>query len=177
MRVMSYRVIYFRLGRARNHIKFILSAIDRFPMVNPSSSTAADSNVATSMEPQSETPPSPLNATTTESYPIPTSDTSNKVQKQADDTSVDMIKLLTLIRSRHKALCAILGVKHRMVVVVVPPPPVKDVDVDVDLDKNGGSMMIGQAVGSAEGSGVIRKKAKTSLWRLDGPEKPPLLDY
>ncbi len=148
---------HIRLRRARNHIRFILSAVDRFPMVNPSSANTESNTEDAPLESQVETIDVPPQAST--------SDGTNEVQ-QADD-SVDIMKLLTFIRSRHKALCAILGVKSRLVGGVV-----MDGSDSVDSE---GSMLTGHA--SAEGSSVGRKKGKSSLWKLDTPGKPPRLDY
>ncbi|KAF8328130.1 uncharacterized protein EI90DRAFT_2926930, partial [Cantharellus anzutake] len=101
-------------SRALHHIKFILSAIDRFPTVNPSNQHA--------------------------------------------ESSVDIAKLLTLIRSRHKALCAILGVKPRLTVV--------------EADDRRGSA----DEDSLEGS-MNHNRAKRNIWRLDNPEKSGSLSY
>jgi len=143
------------LRRARNHIKFILSAIDRFPMVNPSSATDSSTDPLL-LESQVETVDRPVVTQAS------ASDSPNETQQA--DSVVDIMKLLTLIRSRHRALCSILGVKPRLVV-----GGVKDASDQSDSEITDHT--------SAEGSSIVRKKGKSSLWKLDTPEKPPSLDY
>ena len=107
--------------RANQHIKFILAAIDRFPVVNPSTLLPHDQG-----EPGAE--------------------------------DLDITKLLSHIRSRHKALCAILGVKPALRSVAIGEEPLGSYEE-----------LFASKRSTGEGSNKI--------WRVDKPEKPQPLVY
>ena len=98
--------------RAENHIKFLLGAIARFPLVNPNSLLVTDAT-------------------------------------HTDTPEVDITKLLVQIRSRHKALCAILGVKPRLRAIATGE----------------------QSIDGAETSTVTSGK----VWALEKPSGKPLI--
>jgi len=112
-------------SRANQHIKFILAAIDRFPVVNPSTVLS----------------------------PHHTQD-----QDESGTDELDITKLLTQIRSRHRALCAILGVKPKLRAVAIG---------EESLDSS--EELFTSKRPTAEGSNKV--------WRLDKPEKPQPLIY
>jgi len=119
--------------RANQHIKFILAAIDRFPVVNPS----------TLLSPQ---------------HAHAQDQDQDQDQNESGAEELDITKLLTQIRSRHKALCAILGVKPKLRSVAIG---------EESLDSS--DELFTSKRPTAEGSNKI--------WRLEKPEKPQPLVY